>query len=234
MEHNIKELYEKGRSLYEKGRYLEAELLLKDVISEYPYYADVLNMLGFMAHMAGRLNEAADYLKRAVAINPQYTEAALNLTITYNSLGQFDKATEVFSQSAQIAHPSPTSIDPYATRKLANEHYKLGKLYIQFSLYEDAIEQYEKALSLYSELPDAHTSLGVALRDKGRFDEAVEHFKKAKEITLLYGPAWVQLGLTYYMQDKKDLALDEWESALKHLPELKEARAYIELINKGG
>ncbi len=53
MDHKIKELYEKGRKLYDKGRYLEAELLLKDVITEYPYYADVLNMLGFMAHMAG-------------------------------------------------------------------------------------------------------------------------------------------------------------------------------------
>ncbi|MEK7864892.1 MAG: tetratricopeptide repeat protein, partial [Nitrospirota bacterium] len=183
-------------------------------------------------HLKGNTKEAAEYFERALEINPRYTQASLNLAIAYNDMGEFKQAQEVFSKAAQIAHPTPTSIDPFAAGKLANEHYKLGSLYFDLGLFDDAIEEYSKALKLHPRLADGHTKIGMALRSKGRHEEAITHFKTAKEINPAYGQAWVQLGLTYYTKGLTALAFEEWEAVLKQNPDLKEAKTYIQLLKK--
>ncbi len=232
MNQELYDLYQKGNELFEAGKYTEAEPVLKNVIRIKPDYADVLNKLGIIAHLSSRFKEAAGYFERAVAINPMYTEASLNLAITYNEMGEFKKAQEVFSLAAQIAHPTPSALDPYAARKLANEHYKIGNIYLEFGMYDDAIEQYRKAVGLHPGAADVLTKLGVALRSKGQYEDAVVYFVKAKEINPEYGQAWVQLGLTYYMKGMIGLALEEWESALKYNPRLEEAKTYLTLLKK--
>jgi tetratricopeptide (TPR) repeat protein len=72
----------------------------------------------------------------------------------------------------------------------------------------------------------------MALRNKGLIEDAIVHFTKAKEINPQYGPAWTQLGLSYYMKGLAGLAFEEWEKALKQNPDLKEARAYLSLLKK--
>ncbi len=228
----LTEIYEEAKRLFEEGKYDEAEPLLKTIIQQKPTYADVLNKLGFIENLKGNLEEAVKYFERAVTINPRYTEASLNLAITYNELGEFKKAEEVMAMAAQIARDKRGKLDHFVAGKLANEHYRIGNIYLDFGLYDDAIEEYRKALELYPELPDVHTKLGVALRNKGEFEEAIVHFNRAKEINPSYSAAWVQLGLTYYMKGLTGLAVEEWENALKENPGLKEAEAYLRFIKK--
>ena len=228
----LTEIYEEAKRLFEEGNYDEAEPLLKTIIQQKPTYADVLNKLGFIENLKGNLEEAVKYFERAVTINPRYTEASLNLAITYNELGEFKKAEEVMAMAAQIARDKRGKLDHFVAGKLANEHYRIGNIYLDFGLYDDAIEEYRKALELYPELPDVHTKLGVALRNKGEFEEAIVHFNRAKEINPSYSAAWIQLGLTYYMKGLTGLAVEEWENALKENPGIKEAEAYLRFIKK--
>jgi len=232
MDKTTHELHELGTQLFEEGKYSEAEPILKSVISGNQKYADVHNKLGIICQLKGDSEQAAEYFRKALDLNPHYTEASLNLAITYNDMGEFKKAQEVFSLAAQRAHPTPTAIDRFIAGKLANEHYKLGNIYLDFGLLDEAVEEYRKAIKLFPRLPDAHTKLGIALRNKGLIEEAIVHFMKAKEINPTYGPAWVQLGVSYYMQGLTGLAVEEWESALKHNPNLKEAEAYLGLLKK--
>ena len=226
------ELHEYASQLFDEGNYAEAEPILKDIISMYPRFADVHNKLGIIFHIKGNLNQAVLYFKKALELNPNYTEASLNLTITYNEMGEFKKAQEVFSFAAQIAHPTPTAVDPFISGKLANEHYKLGNIYLDLGMNDEAVDEYKKAIKLYPKLPDVHTKLGVALRNKGLVEDAIAHFTKAKEINPHYGPAWIQLGLSYYMKGLLGLAFEEWSQALKQNPDLKEAEAYLRLLEK--
>ncbi|RMG71061.1 MAG: tetratricopeptide repeat protein [Nitrospirae bacterium] len=228
----LTEIYEEAKRLFEEGKYDEAEPLLKTIIQERPTYADVLNKLGFIENLKGNLKEAVKYFERAVTINPRYTEASLNLAITYNELGEFKKAEEVMAMAAQVAQDRRGKLDHFVSGKLANEHYRIGNIYLDFGLYDDAIQEYRKALELYPDLPDVHTKLGIALRNKGEFEEAIVHFNKAKEINPGYPAAWIQLGLTYYMKGLTGLAIEEWERALKENPGLKEAEAYLRFIKK--
>jgi len=209
LDQRLQELYELGKKLFEEGRLSEAEPVLRDVLVLNPRYADVYNKLGIIANLNGNLVKAVEYFEKALELNPRYTEVSLNLAVTYNDLGEFEKAQEVFSLAAQIAHPDPDSIDPFIAGKLANEHYRVGNIYLEFNMYEQAVEEYRKAIRLYPKLADVHTKLGIALRNKGEADEAIVHFVKAKLINPNYGPAWVQLGLSYYMAGHTGLAFEE-------------------------
>lgn len=232
MDTESNELYQMGIQLFDAGRYSEAEPILRELTRRNPYYADVLNKLGIIAHLKGNLKEAVEFFEKALEINPKYTEASLNLSITYNDLGEFKKAQEILSIAAQIAHPTPTSLDPFVAGKLANEHFKIGNIYLDFGMYDEAIEEYHRALRLHDKAADIHTKLGIALRNKGNYEEAMVHFNKAKEINPGYGPAWIQTGLTYYMKGMIGLAVEEWEAALGQNPNLTEARTYLKLIKK--
>jgi tetratricopeptide (TPR) repeat protein len=147
-------------------------------------------------------------------------------------MGKFKKAQDVLSKAAQIAHPSPSTLDPFAAGKLANEHFEIGNKYLELGLNDEAIEEYRKALKLSPKLADVLTKLGIALRNKNLYEEAILQFSKAKEVNPRYGPAWVQLGITYYLKGLVGLAVEEWENALKLNPNLEEAKLYMRLLNK--
>ncbi|MDA8078950.1 MAG: tetratricopeptide repeat protein [Nitrospiraceae bacterium] len=232
MNSTLQELYDLGKKLFDEGKFSEAEPLLREIVKINPNYADVQNKLGVISNLKGDLKAAAEHFEKALQINPRYTEASLNLAVTYNDLGEFKLAQDVFSMAAQIAHPDPNVLDPFIAGKLANEHFKLGNLYLEFNMNEEAITEYRKAVRLHPKLADVHTKLGIALRNKGKNEEAIVHFVKAKAINPKYGAAWVQLGLSYYMEGLTGLAFEEWEKALAAIPNLKEAANYLKLLKK--
>ena len=232
MDQNLQELYEYGNKLFSEGKLSEAESVLREVIAINPRYADVHNKLGIIYNLDGDLRRAAEHFEKALELNPRYTEASLNLAVTYNDIGEFKKAEEVFAMAAQIARPDPDAMDPFIAGKLANEHFRVGNLYFEFNMLDEAIEEYRKAIKLHSKLPDIHTKLGIALRNKGQTEDAIVHFVKAKAINPRYGAAWVQLGLSYYIAGMTGLAFEEWERAVENMPNLKEAENYLKLLRK--
>jgi tetratricopeptide (TPR) repeat protein len=235
MPEELMELYEHGASLFDKGNYVEAEGVFKQIIRRNPNYADVLNKLGIIANLNGRLKEAAGYLEKAVSLNPSYTEAVLNLTITYNEMGETDRAAEVFEKTARETDSSAGGkLDRYAAGKIANEHLRLGNIYYDFGLVDEAVEEYRKALKLCPDFPDIRTKLGVALRDQQLFDDAISELAEAKRLNERYGPALVQLGLTYYMKGLTGFAFEEWEEAIEKVPDLKEAQSLLNIFRRKG
>jgi len=230
---DLHKLHKHGSQLFEEGKYMEAEPVLKEIISIEPTYADVHNKLGIISHLKGDFQQACEYFENALKLNPKYTEASLNLAISYNDMGEFKKSEEVISQAAKFAHPIPSVMDPYVAGKLANEHYKIGNVYFEQGMNDEAIEEYKKALKLCPHFPDVNTKLGMALRNKGLIDDSIAYFEKAKEVNPNYGPAWVQLGLSYYMKGLKESAQEIWEKALKQNPDLiKEIEVYLGLFKK--
>ena len=95
MEQLTNELHERATQLFEEGKYSEAEPLLRNIISANPGYADVHNKLGMIFHLKGDFQTGCSIFKRALDINPNYTEASLNLVIAYTDMGEFKKARQV-------------------------------------------------------------------------------------------------------------------------------------------
>jgi tetratricopeptide (TPR) repeat protein len=232
----LDDLYKVGTEAFDKGDYEKAEQLFREVETAKPMFADIQNKLGIIYHRTNRLKLAAQAFEKALAINPGYTEASLNLTITYSDLGKYDKAREVFERAARFTDQDGKSVtatagnDPFIKGKLADEHFRLGNMYYDLALLDEAIEEYRKALRLSPNFADIITRLGVAYRDKGSYDEAIKAFIRAKESNPKYIPARVHLGITYYSQGFYGLAEEEWREALAFDPDNNAIRIYLNFV----
>ena len=63
-----------------------------------------------------------------------------------------------------------------------DELVKIGKKQLEDGQYENALNSFQKAISLHQNDPDLWNMKGVVLRSLGRYDEAVESFNKSLEI----------------------------------------------------
>ena len=63
-----------------------------------------------------------------------------------------------------------------------DELSKTGKKQLEDEQYEDALNSFERAISLNQNDPDLWNLMGIVLRSLGRYDEAVECFNKSLEI----------------------------------------------------
>lgn len=234
MDSELKDLYQTGRENFQKGIYAKAQECLEEFIEKNQSFPDVYNMLGIIYHTQGDYDEAVKHFERALDLNPKYTETALNLAVTYTDLGQYAKARGVYERISKAKRMDSLAKlqDDFARSKIANMHMELGEVYRSIGLYDEAIEEYRKALKLKPQFVDIKTKLGMALRDKGFVGQAVREFEEAKRVNPGYAPAGIQLGIAHYSMGKVDEALAEWEDVLRRNPGNPVAEMYIRLAKK--
>jgi len=230
MDPEFEKVYRAAQECFDERRFDEAERLFLKLLDRNPTgYADVFNRVGQIYFEKGWLERAAQYFEKALNLNPKYTDASLNLAVTYNELRRFEEAEKVFNRAAKIIRSEPRSLDPFIQGKLANEHGKLGDAYYDLGLYDQALEEYRKGSALRPNFVDLLTKIGVTLREKGDLDRAMEAFTKAKTVNPNYLLAYVHLGITYYMKGQRDLALEEWKAAQKIDPANRAIQVYLTL-----
>src|SRR5215471_12887253 len=117
MEERVKQLLVLGREHYGKREFEKAEELLRQVLETEDRFADVHDMLGVIAHSRGNFIQAERHFERALAINPSYTEAALNLAVTYNDRGKYEAARAVYARIKGTPGGSLQALDPFARGK---------------------------------------------------------------------------------------------------------------------
>src|SRR5215208_1958044 len=139
MDDHLKQLLLLGREHYQKREYDKAEYLLRQVVAATDRFADVFDMLGVIAHSRGDFALAERQFEKAVALNSNYTEAQLNLMVTYNDLGKYDKAREVYAQIRHRGQGGAVLSDPFAKCKIANMHAEVSQAYQDAGMMPEAI-----------------------------------------------------------------------------------------------
>lgn len=76
--------------------------LWKDAALKSPNKSRPFNNVGYALKNAGNFQDAAIYLERAVALDPDYQEALNNLAITYRTIGRRDEALELMRRLLAI------------------------------------------------------------------------------------------------------------------------------------
>jgi tetratricopeptide (TPR) repeat protein len=222
---------ERGREYYANREYEKAEPYLLKVAETEAGFADVMNMLGVIYHDRGQVALARDYFEKALAINPRYTEAALNLTVTYNEQGLYDEARRVH-EHATAQTTEGKQIEPFARGKLSNMHADLGQAYAELNMYDKAIAEYREALDLSPGFADVRTRLGQLLKDCGRLDDAQAEFERVKRDRSGYVPARISLGATYFAKNDRHAARKEWADVIALDPENRTARMYLRMVDQ--
>ncbi|MDP2689804.1 MAG: tetratricopeptide repeat protein [Deltaproteobacteria bacterium] len=222
--------YDMGKKAFEEKNYDNALQYLEKVAADRSNFADVYNMLGLIYYNNSRFEDAIKSFRRAIEINPNYTEVSLNLSVVYNELGQFDRSTEVYEMARNTRKNSQSYLDPYVKGKLANMHAGLGSIYKDLGFYAQAVEEYNKALLLRPEFVDIKTSLGVVYRDMMDYSRSVRELDEAIKINPEFSTSRVQLGLTYYTMGQHEKAKTEWLKVLRKEPGDKMAQMYMNLL----
>jgi Tfp pilus assembly protein PilF len=229
MDETLKQAVALGREHYEKREYDKAERHLCVVIAAGHRYADLHNMMGVIHHDRGRLDAARDSFKRALEINPSYTEAALNLAVTYNDLGAYELAQQVYRGAIHRDARGRQEIDPFAKGKIANLHADLAHAYLEVDMPSEAVQEYRNAIRLCPHFADLRVRLAEVFRQLGDLDAARHQLEEAIRARPDYGPARVSLGVLKLISGKRDEAATVWREALRRDPQNKVAAMYLRM-----
>ena len=230
----IRQLVQQSTSAFEAGNYDEAEALLLRVVDRTPTYANVYNMLGFIASQRNAGEQAVTLFRRALSLNPNYTEARLNLVLTLTDMGAYEQAAQEATRLESPDAPGPQRLSLGVRGKLANAHADLGRKYHELGLYAEAIGEYDKALLLCPTFPDLHNRRAVSCRELGLYAEAKASLLRALELKPNYVEAHVSLGVLHQKLGNLTDAVKTWERALQLDPKHRLARMYLKQATASG
>ena len=101
----------------------------------------------------------------------------------------------------------------------AEANYLVGNSLLASGRVDAAMIQYQKALALWPESPDAHGGLGNALFQKGQTDEAIIHYQKALEGKPDFAGAHDNLGYCLLKLGRVEEAIAHYRKAVNLRPE---------------
>ena len=231
MDEQTKQLLLLGREHYQRREFEKAEEALREVLERDERVADVHDMLGIIFHSRGNLSAAERHFERALAINPGYTEAALNLAVTYNDRGRYDAARQLYARFKTQRPGAPAGLDPFARGKIANMHAEVGEAYADADMLREAVQEYEKAIVLCPHFADLRTRLGSLFRAQNDLTHARAQFEAAIETRPSYVPARMQLGVTLLSLGESAAAVEEWRRVLEIEPDNARAKMYLRVVS---
>ena len=97
----------------------------------------------------------------ALRINPAYTEAALNLVVTYNDLGKYEEAKEIYERAMATSKGAPRRSSIRSPRE-DRQHARRGRRRLprRAGCTRRPIREYERALALCPTFVDIRTRAG--------------------------------------------------------------------------
>jgi Flp pilus assembly protein TadD len=117
----------------------------------------------------GQYDQAIDWARRAVAVDPNNPSPHYVLGRVYAHLGQADKALEEYDRGIELS-PKGSSVSSYYREK--------GNVYFGLKQYDQAIESARRTVALDSGDWSAQTGLIAALALTGRDAEAREALQR--------------------------------------------------------
>ena len=207
----------------EVGRYAAAERLLMNFIeaSDDPP-PEIVNSLGLVYHMQGKFVEAMKQFERALALNPKFVEASLNLSATLADVCCYDQAAEVFVTYTKEAYEEPDA-------DIFKQHLKIAESYEKKGLTKKAIEQ----LLAVKPPPSNRTALSLALARLYLKDNCPSQAQIILKQCVDQDQDNVQVlvwsGVAAFRSGKHQEARTFWLKAKKVNPDLSLPRAYADL-----
>jgi len=209
-------------------RYDAAEKLLRATLADHGPLANIHNLLGVTFHQQSKFVDALKEFYKALAINGEYVEAALNLAATLCDLSRYDEAQAIFAKLDQQVGGKKKQ-PALVLGRLANQHAQSGQSYEESGMLTEAIQEYRRALGLFDRMPDVKLALVKLYVRTGQNDKAKQ---ECEDIVKSYpdlasGHTW--LGILYYKLGRHGLARKHWENAQQLSPDDLASRAYLKL-----
>src|SRR5437588_3697591 len=195
------------QSLFE---YDLAVRLLEKALRERPNLLGPTVIVGMDYLKLGSPEKATPFLRQALKLDPSNREARQALASCYLGQENFRSAAEEFRQVAVLDSDKSEAwfklgheyLDLAARlayrgahlyRESAWGHRFLGDLLFQRSRWEEAAQEYRKALAIEPQQAGLHTSLGEALLHTGKIEESESEFHLELQLDSSNELAWLGL-----------------------------------------
>jgi Flp pilus assembly protein TadD len=179
--------YFAGNFLVHHGRAKEAFEFFQKALALEPGSAAFHKGLGTAYYQTKQLNEAITQFRKALEIDPNFTNAAEVHNLLGYCLFQTGRLNEAILQYQKAVEIEPD---------FAEVHNNLGFSLFQAGRTNEAITHFQRAVEIQPDSADAHNNLGYVLRQTGRVDEAMVHFRKAVALQPQFTPALANLAWT--------------------------------------
>lgn len=226
------ELLETAREHFREGNYRIAENILQQLLLAGSKHPEVFHMMATIYYDHGKFNKAIKTFRRALQIDPSFTDASVGLSIILNDLGRYEEGRQVFVDAQAALAKKSNEPDSYSQEKLAIKHDELGELYFQYKRYEEALEQYERALTMSSRRAELKMKMVECFVKMSDDVSAIRELRLIAQEYPQFIPARIKLGLIYFNAKKTVEAVEQWESVLLRDPEHPLALRYLQMAQE--
>ncbi|QDK47303.1 hypothetical protein DOM22_00680 [Bdellovibrio sp. ZAP7] len=228
------DMISEARGYFINGNYKMAEPILNQMLLQNTRNPEVYQMLATIAYDKGQFSKAIKTFKRALEIDPTYTDASVGLSIILNDLGKYDEGKQVFLDAQAQLDKKSGKQDPFVDEKLASKHEELADLYYQYKRYNEALEQLLKAQKLSSRKAEITLRIAEVNVQLNQTERAIKDLKGLiREYPHLI-PARLKLGAIYYNSNNIAEATEQWENILIRDPQHPEALRYLKMAQAAG
>jgi tetratricopeptide (TPR) repeat protein len=146
---------------------------------------------------------AAKYLEALRLRGGAYPEAFLNLGLTYQRLGENQKAAESYRKAAELKGSYPEA------------HYNLGLLYLRQENWVEAKRAFEAALSENPDYAEAWFNLGILFTRAREEEAAIRAYREALRVRPDYAKARLNLAVRYAATGRQEEAIRQYRTLLE-------------------
>ncbi len=190
--------YRLGNLLLLTGQPAQARPLLESVVQEAPWHQAAHYSLGRVLQQLGETEAARRMLERAEAL----------------------RALQAKVEQAELLVAN-TPRDPYA-------YATLGSLLRRLGQYREALYAYQVAHFLAPDTLEFQNNMAVLHLLLGEEAQAIALLEAAVRRDTTFVDGWINLGILYARQGRREAARRAWEQALRLAPDRPEPRRYLE------
>ena len=222
------ELFDAAKEYFNEGHYKIVEPMVQQLLIIDEKNPEVHYMAGTLFFERGQLKKALASFKKALTIDPNFTDASIGLSIILNDLGRYSEGKQVFEEAYALMNSKEKSGDePYINEKLAQKHEELADLYFLYRRYEEALEHFNKAAdfsknSLKYKLKSVDSLICMKLLSRAMKEADALEAKYPRKVELLLKRAQI-----HYQTNNNERAEDYWEKVLSIEPDNLEAKNHL-------
>lgn len=254
---DIEALMHEGSALHGAGAIGRAELVYKLVLKKQRNHPGALHLLGVITCQRGDSAKGIRFIERALALQPEFSDAYSSLATIYLNIGDAAKALDMAAKAV-----SQNEVNLPALRSQANAQMRLRDFHgaittfermaqlspdnvailtnwastlLRLGQYEDAEKMYARATDLEPENHDAWCFRAQALKGQGRFGESLAMLEKILADAPEYIAALIHAGDALQALGRDDEAIQHFREVISLQPDHAEAHFNlgVALLAKG-
>jgi cytochrome c-type biogenesis protein CcmH/NrfG len=207
-------MLDSARDYFRENKYSLAEPILNQLILKNAKSPEVFQMLGTIYYDQGKFNKAIRAFRRALELEPTYTDASVGLSIILNDIGKYEEGRKVFDEARELLARQSSHEDPYINEKFSIKHDELGEMYFHHSRFKEALEQYYKALALSSRKPELTLKIVECFLRLQETEKALRELRALIKEYSGFLSARVRLGKILFDGGDVEGAIEQWEAVV--------------------